>query len=41
MPKFGGIVLANMLAAWLDSNPKVLPPGETTYECENQGTLPE
>src|SRR2546427_7867861 len=37
----GGVVLANMLAAWLDGDSKVLPSGEAVDESPNHGTSPE
>src|SRR4029453_4975360 len=37
----GGVLLANMLAAWLDANPRVLPTGEATDESQDQGTSSE
>src|SRR5215472_1522561 len=37
----GGILLANMLAAWLDGDPKVLPSGEAVDESQDRGTSPE
>src|SRR6516164_1068545 len=37
----GGVLLANMLAAWLDGNPEILPAGETTDEHQDPGTSPE
>src|ERR671910_611564 len=37
----GGVLLANMLAAWLDGNPRILPNGEATDESQGSGTSPE
>src|SRR5687768_14059731 len=37
----GGVLLANMLAAWLDGNPTRLPTGEATNESQDPGTSPE
>src|SRR4030095_3629953 len=37
----GGVVLANMLAAWVDDDPKVLPSGEAVDESQDHGTSPE
>src|ERR671912_2995580 len=37
----GGVLLANMLAAWLDGNPRILPTGEATDESQDPGTSPE
>src|ERR1041384_3068284 len=37
----GGVLLANMLAAWLDGHPEVLPMGEATDESQDPGTSPE
>jgi hypothetical protein len=37
----GGVLLANMLAAWLDGNPSVLLTGEATDESQDQGTSSE
>ena len=37
----GGVLLANMLARWLDSNPEVLSTAETADESENYRASPE
>src|SRR5262245_48865174 len=37
----GGVLLANMLAAWLDGRPEVLPREEATDESQDPGTSPE
>src|SRR6266496_3044869 len=37
----GGVLLANMLVAWLDGNPTILPTGEATDESQDPGTSPE
>jgi hypothetical protein len=37
----GGVLLANMLAAWLDGHPRVLPTGEATDESQDPGTSSE
>src|SRR5260370_5775037 len=37
----GGVLLANMLVAWLDGNPRILPTGEATDESQDPGTSPE
>src|SRR5258708_8268746 len=37
----GGVLLANMLAAWLDGHPEVLPIEEATDESQDPGTSPE
>src|SRR5258707_14436519 len=37
----GGVLLANMLVAWLDGHPRVLPTGEATDESQDPGTSPE
>src|SRR5271169_6751538 len=37
----GGILLANMLAAWLDGDPEVLSTGEAVDESQDHGTSPE
>src|SRR6266566_265840 len=37
----GGVLLANMLAGWLDSDPKGLPTAETAGEPEDHRTSPE
>src|SRR5713101_596030 len=37
----GGILLANMLVAWLDGDPKVLPTGEAVDESQDRRTSPE
>src|SRR5437016_4095913 len=37
----GGILLANMLVAWLDSDPKVLPTGEAVDESQDRRTSPK
>src|SRR5664279_956276 len=37
----GGVLLANMLAGWLDGDPKVLPTAETADEPEDRRTPPE
>ena len=34
----GGILLANMLVAWLDGDPKVLPTGEAVDESQDRRT---
>jgi hypothetical protein len=35
----GGVLLANMLVAWLDGNPTILPTGEATDESQDPGTM--
>src|SRR5258708_34519387 len=37
----GGVLLANMLVAWLDGHPEVLPIEEATDESQDPGTSPE
>jgi hypothetical protein len=37
----GGILLANMLVAWLDGDPKVLSAGEAVDESQDRRTSPE
>src|SRR5215813_11015413 len=37
----GSVLLANMLAAWLDGHPEVLPIEEATDESQDPGTSPE
>src|SRR5216683_1906743 len=37
----GGILLANMLVAWLDGDAKVLPTGEAVDESQDRRTSPE
>src|SRR5260370_26459276 len=37
----GGVLLANMLVAWLDGDPRILPTGEATDESQDPGTSPE
>src|SRR5712691_8687236 len=37
----GGILLANMLVAWLDGDPKVLPTEEAVDESQDRRTSPE
>src|SRR5438874_2378145 len=37
----GGVLLANMLVAWLDGHPRILPTGEVTDESQDPGTSPE
>src|SRR5260370_22669060 len=37
----GGVLLANMVEAWLVGNPDGLTNGETTNELQNHGTTPE
>src|SRR5260370_1514031 len=37
----GGVLVANMLVAWLDGNPRILPTGEATDESQDPGTSPE
>src|SRR5919109_1341590 len=37
----GGILLANMLAAWLDGDPKVLSTEEAVDESQDRRTSPE
>src|SRR6516225_8246369 len=37
----GGVLLANMLAGWLDSDPKVLSTVEAAHESSDHGTAPE
>src|SRR5215831_2058261 len=37
----GGVVLANMLVAWLDGDPTVLPIGEVVDESQDHGTSPQ
>src|SRR6516162_4372789 len=39
--RLGGLLLANMLAAWLDDNPKVLSTGEASHESQDRRTSPE
>src|SRR5215472_16095644 len=39
--RLGGVLLANMLAGWLDGDPKVLPTAETADELEDRRTSPE
>src|ERR1035441_3584163 len=39
--RLGGVLLANMLAAWLDGNPEVLSTAETADEPENYRASPE
>src|SRR5215472_9717363 len=37
----GGVLLANMLAGWLDGDPKVLLPGEAADESQDHRTPPQ
>src|SRR5437773_1054425 len=37
----GGVLLANMLAVWLDGDPKVLPTGEAADESQDHRTPPQ
>ena len=37
----GGVLLANMLEAWLDGNPRLLPTGEAADEPQDHRTSPE
>src|SRR5258708_18650167 len=37
----GGVLLANMLVAWLDGHPEVLPIEEATDESQDPATSPE
>src|SRR5215471_11842612 len=39
--RVGGLLLANMLAAWLDDDPKVLSTGEASHESQDRRTSPE
>src|SRR5215469_16316506 len=39
--RVGGLLLANMLAAWLDDDPKVLSTGEASHESQDHRTSPE
>src|SRR5262245_2711425 len=39
--ELGSILLANMLAAWLDGHPEVLPIEGATDESQDPGTSPE
>src|SRR5215471_2251394 len=39
--RLGGLLLANMLAAWLDDDPKVLSTREASHESQDHRTSPE
>src|SRR5215467_133773 len=39
--RLGGLLLANMLAAWLDDDPKVLSTREASHESQDRRTSPE
>ena len=39
--KLGGVLLANMLVAWLDQYPEVLRAEEAIDESQNPGASPE
>src|SRR5215469_8980356 len=39
--RVGGLLLANMLAGWLDDDPKVLSTGEASHESQDHRTSPE